>query len=267
MTKQLDGRTAVVTGGASGIGRGIVEAFVAEGAKVVIVDRDEERAAKTAAECERGDGCVIALGGDVTIPGHIGAAVDTAVERFGTLDIMVNNAGIMDYATPFVEMEDAMWDLVIATNLGGLRNGMREALRVMLPKGKGAIVNTLSSASFGGGRAGTAYTASKHAGAGLTKGVAIEVARHGIRVNGVAPGITPTSLWHNTNVAFGRNDDDVPPRDEFITYIQKVAQEKTPLGRIADPAEIAAVFVFLASDASSMFTGEVLAPDGGWNAQ
>jgi len=240
----LSGQTAVITGGAQGLGLAIAESFVTEGARVVLGDLDPEA---TAAAAKRlgGPEVAAAVRCDVTKAAEVDRLIGAAVERFGGLDIMVNNAGITRDATMRTMTEDE-FDAVIAVHLKGTWNGTRKAAAVMRENKRGAIVN-MSSLSGKIGLAGqTNYSAAKAGIVGLTKAAAKELAHHGVRVNAIAPGLIRSAMT-----------EAMPAR----IWDQKVAE--VPMGRAGEPREVANVALFLASDLSSYMTGTVLEVTGG----
>lgn len=243
----LDGRTAVVTGAAQGIGLSIATAFVDQGARVVIGDLDLDRAQAAAAALEaRAGGQVAAAAGcDVVDATQVEKLIDVATSRFGSLDIMVNNAGITRDATMRTMTED-QFDQVIAVHLKGCWNGTRLAGARMRERKSGAIVN-LSSLSGKVGLVGqTNYSAAKAGIVGLTKAAAKELAHHGVRVNAIQPGLIRTAMT-----------EAMPRR----AWEQKMLD--IPLGRAGEPEEVASVALFLAGDMSSYMTGAVLEVTGG----
>ncbi|MCR1785659.1 3-oxoacyl-ACP reductase FabG [Nocardioides carbamazepini] len=240
----LDGRTAVITGGAQGIGLAIGRAFVAEGARVVIGDLDP--VATDAAVAELG-GPVYATGVrcDVTSATDMDALLTQALDAHGAVDVMVNNAGITRDAT-MRTMTEEEFDLVIGVHLKGCWNGVRTAAAIMRTQKSGSIVN-ISSLSGKVGMVGqTNYSAAKAGIVGLTKAAAKETAHHGVRVNAIAPGLIRTAMT-----------EAMPPRvwDQKMTEI--------PMKRAGEVAEVASVALFLASDLSSYMTGTVLDVTGG----
>jgi 3-oxoacyl-[acyl-carrier protein] reductase len=240
----LSGRTAVITGGAQGLGFAIAERFVAEGARVVLGDLDVE-ATEAAAKRLGGDDIATAVHCDVTRAAEVEALVGTAVERFGGLDIMVNNAGITRDAT-MRKMTEEQFDQVIAVHLKGTWNGIRSAAAIMRENKRGAIVN-MSSLSGKIGLAGqTNYSAAKAGIVGMTKAAAKELAHLGVRVNAIAPGLIRSAMT------------EAMPQH---IWDQKVAE--VPMGRAGEPSEVANVALFLASDLSSYMTGTVLEVTGG----
>ena len=240
----LSGQTAVVTGGAQGLGFAIAERFVAEGARVVLGDLDSG-ATQAAAKRLGGDPVAAAVRCDVTRADEVQTLVAGAVERFGGLDIMVNNAGITRDAT-MRKMTEDQFDQVIAVHLKGTWNGTRSAAAIMRENKRGAIVN-MSSLSGKVGLAGqTNYSAAKAGIIGMTKAAAKELAHLGVRVNAIAPGLIRSAMT-----------EAMPQR----IWDQKVAE--VPMGRAGEPFEVANVALFLASDMSSYLTGTVLEVTGG----
>ncbi|MBV8346568.1 MAG: 3-oxoacyl-ACP reductase FabG [Mycolicibacterium sp.] len=240
----LSGQTAVVTGGAQGLGFAIAERFIAEGARVVLGDLDLE-ATQAAVKLLRGGDIAAPVRCDVTRADEVQTLVASAVERFGGLDIMVNNAGITRDAT-MRKMTEEQFDQVIAVHLKGTWNGTRAAAAIMRENKRGAIVN-MSSLSGKIGLAGqTNYSAAKAGIVGMTKAAAKELAHLGVRVNAIAPGLIRSAMT-----------EGMPQR----IWDEKVAE--VPMGRAGEPFEVANVALFLASDLSSYMTGTVLEVTGG----
>jgi NAD(P)-dependent dehydrogenase (short-subunit alcohol dehydrogenase family) len=239
-------RTAIVTGGAQGIGRAIVARLARDGIQVVIADRNEEAAKQTAAGIAgAGKDSVTALEVDVSDRSSVEAMVASAIEQLGSVDILVNNAGIMDRAS-FLDMDDDFWQRVLGTNLGGAFRCGQAVARHMAERGKGGrIVNVASNSGIFGGRGRAAYGASKAGIINLTQTMAIELAEYNILVNAVAPGPTKTKA--------DQPDEPWP----------SVAM-RMPLKRYGRPEEIAEVAAFLASPACSFTTGHVISADGGF---
>jgi NAD(P)-dependent dehydrogenase (short-subunit alcohol dehydrogenase family) len=248
----LEGSSVVVTGGGSGIGRAAALRFGEEGAKVVVADVDVDAAKAVVAEIQTAGGTAVAVTGDLTDQAAVDEVVATAVSTFGGLDVLVNNAGIMDRMSAAAEVSDEEWARVIAVNLTAPFLLTRAALPHMLAKGKGAIVTTASEASLRGGASGTAYTVSKHGVVGLTKSVAVMYRDAGIRANAIAPGGTRTGLAL-----------DIDPAAHGPQALGAYTQN---IGRVAEADEQAAAIVFLASDAASNISGVVLPVDNGWAA-
>ncbi|ORB87262.1 3-oxoacyl-ACP reductase [Mycobacterium kansasii] len=240
----LNGQTAVVTGGAQGLGLAIAERFVAEGARVVLGDVNLE-ATQAAAQKLGGGGVAAAVRCDVTKADEVQTLIRTAVDRFGGLHIMVNNAGITRDAT-MRNMTEEQFDQVINVHLKGTWNGTRLAAAVMRENKRGAIVN-MSSVSGKVGMVGqTNYSAAKAGIMGMTKAAAKELAHVGVRVNAIAPGLIRSAMT-----------EAMPQR----IWDQKLAE--VPMGRAGEPSEVASVALFLASDLSSYMTGTVLDITGG----
>lgn len=250
----LSGRSVIVTGAASGIGRATALRFAAEGAKVVVADLDAEAAKETVALIEAAGGTALAAAGDLSDPAVIADVVGKAVASFGGVDVLVNNAGIMDGMTAAADVTDAEWERVLRINLTAPFALTRAVLPHMLEAGRGAIVNTASEASLRGSAAGTAYTVSKHGVLGLTRSLAIMYRDKGIRTNAIAPGGTITNIHTTMNL----DAEGVGPRT-IGAYMGNV-------GRAAEADEQAAAIVFLASDAASNINGVILPVDNGWSA-
>ncbi|BFT72712.1 SDR family oxidoreductase [Paenibacillus sp. P36] len=250
---RLEGKVAVVTGAASGMGKAIAVLFAQEGAKVVISDLNLEGSNAVAESIKATGGEAIAVKTNVANLDDINMMIDTAVNEYGTLDILVNNAGIMDNMAPVGDVTDEKWDQIFEINTKGVMRAIRKALPIFLEKGKGVIINTASTGGFSGAHAGVAYTASKHAVIGITKNTGFMYAQKGIRCNAIAPGATITNIASTmTNV------------NEFGASRTKVTQGVIP--RAGQPEEIAQVALFLASDESSFVNGAVIAADAGWTA-
>ena len=250
MTGRLDGRVAVITGGASGIGAGTAKRFVEEGARVVVAD----------VQIDAGKSLVEELGGvarfveaDVAEEADVAAAVDLAVREFGRLDCMFNNAGILGAVGPIADTAAGDWDRSVAVLLRSVFLGMKHAARVMIPQRSGVILSTSSTAGIIGGLGPHAYTACKTAIVGLTRSVAAELAPHGVRVNAIAPGMTVTAM---TAMTYTGNAADIDVAAERI-------KASSPLGFAAGPIDIANAALYLASDDARNVTGHCLAVDAG----
>jgi NAD(P)-dependent dehydrogenase (short-subunit alcohol dehydrogenase family) len=242
---EVENKVAIVTGAESGIGRATVELLHARGAKVVAEDinPEVERLARPG---------VATLVADISQDGSAEKAVALALERFGRLDILVNNAARILYK-PVVEMTREEWEWVMTTNVTGALLHAREAAKAMIPNQRGAIVNIASYASYFAFPTIAAYTASKGALAQLTRTLALELAEHGIRVNAIGAGDVVTNLLNDIF-------DDGPG---FLAEHGKGA----PIGRAAQPEEIAEIVAFLASDRASFIVGSVVMADGGYSVQ
>ena len=240
----LAGRIAVITGGAQGLGYAIAEQFIAEGARVMLGDLSID-ATRAAVEALGGSGVARAFACDVTSGAAVDGLVAAAVEEFGSLDIMVNNAGITRDAT-LRKMTEQQFDDVISVHLKGTWNGTRSAAAIMREQGSGAIINMSSISGKVGFVGQTNYSAAKAGIVGLTKAAAKELAHLGVRVNAIAPGLIRSAMT-----------EAMPQR----IWDGKLAE--VPMGRAGEPSEVAAVALFLASDMSSYMTGTVLEVTGG----
>jgi NAD(P)-dependent dehydrogenase (short-subunit alcohol dehydrogenase family) len=247
---KLANKSALVTGGGSGIGKAIALLFAAEGACVTVADIDDEAGQDVARQIEEGGGAAAFIHTDTSSEDEVKAAIQAAVDRYDRIDILVNNAGIGGPAYG--------WDRTIAVNLSGVYYGCRHGLRAMLKQGGGVIINMSSLAGLRGGRIpglrggfGYAYVATKHAVIGLTKQFALNGAPT-VRVNCICPGGVQTPYYSQMEGA-----------DVFLDW----TITNTPLGRLAQPDEIARGALFLASDDSSFMTGALLVMDGGSTAK
>ncbi|MGM1061689.1 glucose 1-dehydrogenase [Saccharothrix sp. Mg75] len=248
----LGGSSVIVTGAGSGIGRAAAVRFAAEGARVVVADLDGARAGAVVEEITSTGGTAVAVVGDLAEQDVVDRVVATAVEEFGGVDVLVNNAGVMDSMTAAADVTDAEWERVVRVNLTAPFLLSRAVVPHMLARGKGAIVNTASEAALRGSAAGTAYTASKHGVVGLTKSLAVMYRAHGIRTNAIAPGATRTAIL------------SAPPAPGHGPAA--LAPYTANYGRVSEAEEQAAAIVFLASDAASNVNGVVLPVDNGWAA-
>ncbi|MEZ4666529.1 MAG: glucose 1-dehydrogenase [Anaerolineae bacterium] len=246
---KLQGKVALVTGAGSGIGREITKIFATEGAQVVAADVVATGLDTLTQEISAGDTRLKTVVGDVSVRADAEQIVDTALDAYGTLDIVVNNAGIMDDFMPVADLDDSLWRKVMGVNLDGPMFICRKALQTMLANEKGVIVNVASIGGLFGGRAGVSYTASKHAVIGLTRSIAYQYAKKGIRCNAICPGgvATNISVRNPSPLGYERLQTTLPAAI-----------------RTAQPEELARVVLFLASDDASFVNGEVLVADGGW---
>lgn len=241
------GQTVIVTGAGAGIGRATASRLLAEGARVVATDIEEERLASLAEE--RGAGSVVTLAGDISREATV---QDVVAACAGRVDALANVAGIMDGFLPAAEIDDGTWDRVLAVNLTAVMRLTRAVLPAMLVAGRGSIVNVASIAALRGSVAGVAYTASKHALLGLTRSTAFIYGPDGIRTNAVAPGAVQTSIA-------------ATPRSESAwARMEPVMQANAPPS--ADAASLAANILWLMSDDARNINGAVLSSDGGWSA-
>jgi NAD(P)-dependent dehydrogenase (short-subunit alcohol dehydrogenase family) len=252
ITTGLQGRSVVVTGAGSGIGRAAALAFAGEGARIVVADLRREGAEQVVEHIASEGGAARAVVGDLGEQRVVDEVVTTAVDAFGGLDVLVNNAGIMDRLSAAGETDDAEWDRVLRVNLTAPFLLTRAALPHMLARGRGALVFTASEASLRGSAAGAAYTASKHGVVGLVKSLAVMYRDQGIRANAIAPGGTATGI--RVDARTGAHGPAA------------VAAYAVNTGRVASPEEQAAAILFLASDHAANINGTVLPVDNGWSA-
>jgi NAD(P)-dependent dehydrogenase (short-subunit alcohol dehydrogenase family) len=248
---QFNGKVAIVTGGASGIGLACSETFARGGASVVVADINEEIGNRAVASIKGNGGQAIFTRTDVGRPEDVRAMVEAAISNFGRLDIAVNNAGIGGEAAPTGDYSIEGWLKVININLNSVFYCMRYQIPRMLETGGGAIVNMASILGSVGFANSSAYVAAKHGIVGLTKNAAIEYAKQGIRVNSVGPGFIMTPLIESA-------------LDEAT---QGVISAMHPIGRMGESQEVADLVAFLCSDAASFMTGGYYLVDGGYTAQ
>ncbi len=249
---RFENKVVVVTGAGSGIGKATVNCFAAEGATIVAGEIDAARLDALVSEISSTGAKIVGVQGNVAKVEDCNKLIDTAKTEFGHLDVLVNNAGIMDRFLPVGEVDDELWNRVLAVNLFGQMYTMRRAIPLMLEQGHGVIVNVASAAGLGGGFAGAAYTASKHGVVGLTKNTAVMYAKKGIRCVAVCPG--------GVNTAIGMGGNPSP------LGIAQLGPNLAAMPRTGEPSELANVILFLASDAASFVSGSVIPVDGSWAA-
>jgi NAD(P)-dependent dehydrogenase (short-subunit alcohol dehydrogenase family) len=248
---RLAGKTAIVTGGAGGIGRATSLAFAAEGARVAVVDVAPGAAEAVADEIRAAGGSALALTADVSNEADIERVVADTVAEFGSLDVVFNNAGIIRRTTA-VETTAEEWDRVFGVNVKGIFLMCKHAVPVMAANGGGSIINTGSGWGLKGGAQAISYCASKGAVVNMTRALAIDHGPQGIRVNSVNPGDVNTGMLREEARQLGQ---------ETGSFLAEAADR--PLQRMGEPAEIASAVVWLASDESSYVTGSALVVDGG----
>jgi NAD(P)-dependent dehydrogenase (short-subunit alcohol dehydrogenase family) len=261
----LKDEMAVVTGGGSGIGRAIAEMMAARGARVAVVDLDEKTAQDTAGRINSAGGHARPYRADTSRAADVAAVVASAVRDLGPLDIMVNNAGILDGYQNVDEMDEAVFRRVIDIDLTGVFLGCKRALMEMLPRGKGRIINMASVAGLGGTGGGAAYIAAKHGVVGLTRQMAVVYSSRGITVNAIAPGPILTGLRQHSMEILGPGMPDMSGRGVAVSDEQ--VRTITAVGRRGTADEIASAACFLASSEAAYITGHVLVVDGGWRAK
>lgn len=245
----LKNKVAIVTGGAQGIGKGIVKRYIEEKAKVAVFDCDEVMMKETKAEMESLGGEVMAINVDVTSAETIGKAVDDVVEMWGHIDILVACAGICWPAAPFLSLSEQDWDRVLNVNLKGYFLVSQTVANVMVKQGSGGSIIHMSSVNGLAAEAEIAhYNVSKGGINMLTMSMSLELAKYNIRVNAILPGFIDTRL----------NREDIDNAEWLEEYLKTI-----PMGRVGDPEDIAAAAFFLASDDSAYVTGELMIVDGG----
>jgi len=246
----LDGKVAVVTGAAMGIGRSSAQTFARAGASVVVADIDEDGGHETVALIESADGQASFIRTDVSVKTDVLAMVQHAVDTYGGLDCAHNNAGIAAPMAPLADYPDDGWDRTIAVMLTGVYHCMKAEIPLMLERGGGAIVNTASGVGLVGYPHQAAYTASKHGVIGLTKVAALDYGAKGVRVNAVCPGTARTPMVEQAL----RRDPSIEPHLKALH----------PIGRIGEASEVAEAAVWLCTPAASFVLGVALPVDGGY---
>lgn len=249
MNRRFLDKVVLVTGAASGIGRATAVAFAREGARVAVVDVQDEEGCETVMLIRKDGGEAIYLRADVSQESDALHMVRETVRQFGRLDIAVNNAGVLGKFGPLAEIETMMFDRIISVNLRGVFLGLKYEIPALIAAGGGAIVNTSSAAGLVGMSGIAAYSASKHGVNGLTRSAALDYAREGIRINAVNPGGVKTAMAASASVKLPEGTQ-LPP-------------DPHPIGHSAEPEEIAAAILFLASEEASFMVGACVPVDGG----
>ena len=254
---RFEGRVALVTGASSGIGAATALRLATEGARVALVGRDAARGEQIVDEITRGGGEAAFLNCDVTDEGAVERMVDAVLARFGRVDVLVNNAGIINFGS-VVDARVDEWDLLMATNVRSVFLVSRAVLPHMIAAGGGSVINMASNLGLVGTRGAAAYATSKGAVVNLTRAMALDHVADGIRVNCVCPGTIDTPLVQRQRV--GRTAEQLRQADERL-------KQRHPIGRMGTPEEVAAVVAFLASDEAAFVTGSAYGVDGGFTAQ
>jgi len=262
---QLENKVAIVTGAGSGLGEAIALELAARGARVAAVDLSAERAAATAARITAAGRSAKACAADVSDAAQLDAAVSAAVAELGPLDIMVNNAGVLDGYQNVDEMDESIWNRVIGIDLTGVFLGCKRALQEMLPRGSGRIINMASIAGLNGTGGGAAYIAAKHGVVGLTRQMAVVYSNKGITVNCVCPGIIPTNLRQHTTSVLGDSLSNLAARG--LALSDDEVRRVVPAGVKGTSQDIANAVCFLASDDARYVSGHSLVVDGGVRAK
>lgn len=250
---KLKDKVTVVNHAAAGIGKEIAKKFAEEGAKVIVGAFNEAGVEAVAKEINDKGGTAKALKVNATNQEDIDLLLDTAVNEFGTLDILVNNPGMMDDFSPVADLTDEQWDKLFDVNTKNMMRSMRKALPIFRQKGSGVIINTASTAGLNGAHAGAAYTASMHAVIGLTKNTAYMYANEGIRCNAIAPG--------GVAIHMGAPSQNINPFG-----LERMRPAHAMMSRVGTDTEIARAALFLASKDASLVNGAVLTADAGWTA-
>ena len=249
---KLTDKVAIITGAASGMGREMAKVFFNEGAKLVLADINDQSLRELQTELDPSKNKIIYIKCDVASENEILNMVRLCVEKFGQIDVLVNNAGVMDDFIPVDRIVNKQWEHIMDVNLNGPFYAMRAVMPIMLKQGKGVILNIASVGGLFGSRAGAAYTASKHALIGLTKNTGFMYAQKGIRCNAIAPGGV------NTHIA----DSLIP---DALGY-ERCISGASLMPRMGEPEEIAQIAAHLCSDEASFINGAIITADGGWTA-
>lgn len=252
---QLQGKVAVITGAASGMGLAMATRFAAEGASVIAGDWNAQRLEEAVASIKAHGGKIVGSQGNIADQATAEGLIELAISTYGRLDVLCNNAGVMDYMQGVGELSDDIWRRVLGINLDGPMFTSRKAVQYMLAHGGGSIVNVASTAGIHGGAAGAAYTTSKHALVGLTRNTAWMYAKQGIRCNAICPGAT------KTNIA-----ETMPPERMDAAGSARAQAFAALVPAYLEGTDIASLALFLASDESRHINGAIIPADGGWAA-
>ena len=256
---------AAITGAASGLGAAIARRLAADHYSIAVIDIDESAAQQTVRALQSADVQAAAFVADSSNKAQLDAAITAAVQALGPLDVMVNNAGVLDGYFDVDEMDESLWRRVIDIDLTGVFLGSKRALQEMLPRRRGRIVNMASVAGLNGTGGGAAYVAAKHGVVGLTRQMAVTYAPRGIRVNCVCPGAIPTNLRRNSQQILGPGVPDMSGRGVAVNDEQ--VRALVPAGVRGTVEDVANAVAFLASDAAAYVNGHTLVVDGGWRAK
>jgi NAD(P)-dependent dehydrogenase (short-subunit alcohol dehydrogenase family) len=252
---RLQDKVIVITGGGGGMGRAIAILFAAEGAKLMLGEWNEQSLAQTLAEIRGQGGTVHGVRGNVAVQADAEGLIEAAVSQYGRVDVLINNAGVMDLQQGIGELDDAMWARVIGINLNGPMYTSRKAVQHMLRQGGGNIINVVSAAGLGGGSAGAAYTISKHGVVGLTRNTAWTYTNKNIRCNAICPGGVMTGIVQSL---------DQSKIDPLGAERNGVYWATMP--NMLQPEDIAKLALYLAGDESTFINGTVISADHGWRA-
>ncbi|ACI59683.1 short-chain dehydrogenase/reductase SDR (plasmid) [Rhizobium leguminosarum bv. trifolii WSM2304] len=263
MELSLSRRVAVITGGETGIGAAITRTLAKAGATVIVGGILDKVGTDFAAGLTSEGLKVSFQKADVRKQSEVDALVDGAVARFGSIDVMVNNAGVFDGFADCLETTEALWDQIININLKGTFFGCQAALRHMVGKNSGRIINTSSVGGLRGAADGASYTASKFGVVGLTRQIAVTHSQYGITINAICPGVIQTDIRGNSAAILGA---DGPNMQKGVGSDPEAYKRLVPAKRKGLPEEVAAVALFLAADAGSYVSGQAIAIDGGWTA-
>lgn len=252
---RLEGKVAVITGAGSGMGRAMANLFAAEGAKIVAAEWNQTTLEEVVAEVKAAGGEIVGVQGNVALNADCEKIIDEAVAAFGKVDVLCNNAGVMDVNQGAAETDDAMWERVIGINTNGPFYLTRKVVPVMKTNGAGSIINTASVAGVGGGAAGCAYTVSKHGVIGLTKNTAFRYGQEGVRCNAIVAGAVETNIMQS-----------VDPTKMDMAGVGRSQTWYAAIPGQLKATDIANLALFLASDESKMINGACIPADAGWTA-